>query len=127
MSSRRKPWETPIQYTEDRFPEQASRRLDDEVGGAIKPDPDLVQSRVIEAQQGVTQTPDVQRKPRNPIPAGKIESGPASSGNPRPSWRDGVGNRSTDDTPLNYNRGPHDGELDVDDRDDPHYESGDEG
>lgn len=116
--SRRRPWEIPVEYTEDRFPDQPSRRLDDEVGGSIKPDPDLVMSRVQEAQRGVPANAAPARpRPAPKSPSGPIDSGPPSSGNPRPSWRDGIANRSTDDTPLNYGRGPHDGELDVDDRD----------
>ena len=117
--SRRRPWEEPIVYNEDRFPDQPSRRLDDQVGGSIiKPDPDLVISRVQEAQRGVPANAAPARPRSAPkVPSGPIDSGPRSSGNPRPSWRDGVGNRSNDDAPLNYNRGPHDGEIDVDDRD----------
>ncbi len=105
--SGRKPWEEPISYTDDRFPDQPSRTLDDPVGGPItRPDPDLVLNRA--------ETPPRRAPLRAPT---GIDAGPRSSGNPRPSWRDGIGNRSTDDTPLNYSRGPHDGELDVDDRD----------
>lgn len=103
----RKPWEIPISYNEDRFPEQPSRTLDDEVGGSIKPDPDLVSSKLRQADE--------------PKPAGNPEphlgSKRAPSGYPRPNWRDGAGAMSNDDAPLNYSRGPHDGELDVDDRD----------
>lgn len=114
--SRRRPWEEPIQYNEDRFPENQNRF--DQADATIKPDPDLMLSRVHEAQQGKPTPPaNRPRATRDKAPSGPIDSGPRSSGNPRPSWRDGVANRSNDDAPLNYNRGPHDGELDVDDRD----------
>lgn len=97
--SGRKPWEEPISYNEDRFPDQPSRTLDEQVGGPIvKPDPDLVLGR------------DTPKKVSHSTPVAQ------AAGN-RPSWRDGHAGRSSDDAPLNYNRGPHDRELDVDDRD----------
>lgn len=76
--SRRRPWEEPITYTEDRFPDKPSRRLDDEVGGEIKPDPDLVLGRIQEAAKlpGAT-APRPKPKPARPVPE--------TSASPRPS------------------------------------------
>jgi hypothetical protein len=127
---RRKPWEEPISYTEDRFPEKPSRQLVEQVGGDLKPDPDLILGRVANPQQDT--------KPARPRPArpaqppslrrptvnenGEVVAEHVDADPRRPRWRDAGGERSNDDRPLNYARGPHDGELDVDDRDDPNYD-----
>jgi hypothetical protein len=106
--SGRRPWETPITYNDDdRWSDpQQVRRLDDGVGGNIKPDPDLVLGRNVSDERP---TP----RPKRTAPL------PSPSDGPRPDWRNNGGGRSNDDAPLNYNRGPHDREIDVDDRDEP--------
>jgi hypothetical protein len=116
---RRKPWEIPITYEEDRFPDKPSRTLDDQVGGTLKPDPDLVHERVMNP----TGSQPAARNPRQP-------SKPSPTPTPRPSnpggWRNSGGFASNDDEPLNYGRGEHDGELDCDDKDDPYYDDNQE-
>jgi hypothetical protein len=114
---RRKPWEVAIEYVDDRFPDKPSRTLDNEVGGSINPDPDLVPSRIREILEP-TGTAMTERQIRKAHPRQQTSRTPETSATPRPSWRDAGGGRSIDDRPLDYGRGPHDREIDVDDRDD---------
>lgn len=115
--SRRRPWETPVVYEEDRFDDKHSL-AGQQPSGFVQPDPDLVVSRV--------RNPQADRKEPKPRPTPPVKHEDASTDAERPeapaaprrNWRDADGGRSNDDRPLNYGRGPHDGELDVDDRDD---------
>jgi hypothetical protein len=130
--SGRRPWETPIQYEEDRFPDQPSRRLDEEVGGDLRPDPDLIMNRVANPQADRkevkprpqrTALPESLRRPI--VKDGEIVAESIDADPRRPSWRDNGKAMSNDIAPLDYSRGPHDGELDVRDTDDPHYDNDD--
>jgi hypothetical protein len=113
---RRKPWQIPVEYSEDRFPDKPSGSLDDQTGGSLKPDPDLVHDRVANPAGG-----------KSPAKSPRQKSKPSPDPQPRPiqsgGWRDSGGGFATNDTePMNYARGPHEGELDCDDKDEHDYE-----
>jgi hypothetical protein len=111
-TDRRKPWQVPITYEDDRFPEKESESIHVQPGGQIKPDPDLVRERVANP----TGSKPANRGPRQ---QSKPSSAPSPSPRPTGGWRNDGGFASNDTEPLNYGRGPHSGELDCDDKDEP--------
>ena len=81
------------------FPKSLHVNWPMQVGGELKPDPDLILGRVANPQEGTKPTkPRPTRQPTHEDVGTKAER----PDNPRPSWRDAGGGRSNDDAPLNY-------------------------